>query len=142
MSQKEKNSQSQPGAGGQKFGGRGGNSPPSRGRHHGRPAGRGFSEKDEGDRSGRPARSSARPYDHDARFNRNNREGDSRDRPRGKPFEKREFGSEGRRDFGSRDSRPPRDRSYNDKPYQKREFGNNEGRRDNFGDKKPFNREK
>ncbi|MCE9508475.1 MAG: 23S rRNA (guanosine(2251)-2'-O)-methyltransferase RlmB [Alphaproteobacteria bacterium] len=137
MSQKERSFQSKPRSGGQKFGGRGGSAPSSRGRDRDRPAGRGFSERSEGDRSDRPARApgrtSSRPYDRDARparsFDRPRREDDNRDRPRGKPFEKREF--------GDRDSRPPRERSYSDKPYQKREYGGGEGRKD-FGDKKPY----
>jgi len=166
MSQKERSFQSKPRSGGQKFGGRGGSAPASRGRDRERPAGRGFSERSEGDRSERPARSpsrspgrpSSRPYDRDARparsFDRPNREGDNRDRPRGKPFEKREFGDrdsrpprershsdkpyqkreyaggEGRKDFGNRDSRPPRDRDSGDKPYQKREYAGGEGRKE------------
>jgi 23S rRNA (guanosine2251-2'-O)-methyltransferase len=134
MSQKERSFQSKPRSGGQKFGGRGGSAPPSRGRDRDRPAGRGFGERSEGDRSDRPARSpgrpSSRPYDRDARsdrpsgrsFDRPRREDDNRDKPRGKPFEKREYA-------GS-DSRPPRERSSGDKPYQKREFGGGEGRKE------------
>jgi 23S rRNA (guanosine2251-2'-O)-methyltransferase len=114
MSQKEEGFQSKPRFGGQKSGGRGG--------YKSKGPDRGFGKRFEGDRDG-------------AR-------GD-------KPYKKREFSgsnegrggykSEGRRDFGDRDSRPPR-REYSDKPYKKREFsGSNEGRKE-FGGKKEFGR--
>lgn len=143
MSQKEKDFQSKPRSGGQKFGGGEGGRRGGRGKPAGRPAGRSFGERNEGDRP--------RSFDRDARPPRRDRDGASG----GNPYKKREFGGEGRsegrkdfgdrprRDSGDRDSRPPRRdfsdkpprRDFGDKPYKKREFGG-EGRKD-FGDRPP-----
>ena len=134
MSQKERDFQSKPRSGGQKFGGRDEGRRGGRGKPPGRSEGRSFGERNEGDRAPRRDRDGA---------------------PAGNPYKKREFsGGEGRkdfgdrpprRDFGDRDSRPPRSRDFGDKPYKKREFGgSSEGRRDfkpegrkDFGDRPP-----
>jgi 23S rRNA (guanosine2251-2'-O)-methyltransferase len=154
MSEKDRDFQSKPRSGGQKFGGRRDRDDAPRGR----PAGRGFGKRFEGDsapRGDRPTgRSSSRPFDRDARPPRRDRDAPAG----GNPYKKREFGggegrkpegrrdfggkSEGRRDFGDR-PRPSRDRDGGDRPYKKREFGGSnegrggfksEGRRD-FGDR-------
>ncbi len=155
MSQKERDFQSKPRSGGQKFGGRSEGRPAYKGKPRSRPEGRSFGERSEGDRGPRPERSpdrsSARPFDRDARPPRRDRDGATG----GNPYKKREFGGsgegrrdfksegrrdfkpagrpEGRKDFGDRGPRPPRDRDFGDKPYKKREFGGaagGEGRRD------------
>lgn len=118
MYEKEKKSFAGPKRGGQKFGGKGG----GRG---------GFGDKPRGDRQDRPARDGARS---ERPYVKRDRDDSSSDRPRGKPFEKREF--------SSRDARPPHERSFGDKPYKKREFDSDkprreykpEGRKD-FGDR-------
>ena len=149
MSQKERDFQSKPRSGGQKFGDRDGGRRGGRGRAAegaaDRPRGRSFGERKEGDRP--------RSFDRDARPPRRDGAGASG----GNPYKKREssgggegrrdFGDKPRRSFGDRDSRPPRDRSFGDKPprrdfgdkpYKKREFGGSggEGRKD-FGDRPP-----
>jgi 23S rRNA (guanosine2251-2'-O)-methyltransferase len=157
MSQKERDFQSKPRRGGQKFGGSDQSRPASRGKPGGRSGGRSFGERKEGDRP--------RSFDRDARPPRRDRD----DAAGGAPYKKREFKGEGRsfgggarkefgdrprRDSGDRDSRPPRrdfgdkprrsfgdgdsrpprsDRSFGDKPYKKREFGDKPKR--DFGDK-------
>lgn len=113
MYKKEKRFSSGP----KKFGGKGG--------------GRGDFERggERGERRERPARDGARSYE-------------KRDRDGGdRPYRKREFdGDRPRRDFGDRDSRPPRDRSFGDKPYKKREFGDRDNRppRDRSFSDKPY----
>ena len=147
MSQKERDFQSKPRSGGQKFGDRDGGRRGGRGRAAegaaDRPRGRSFGERKEGDRP--------RSFDRDARPPRR----DGAGAPDGNPYKKREssgggegrrdFGDKPRRSFGDRDSRPARSfgdkpprRDFGDKPYKKREFGGDrsEGRKD-FGDRPP-----
>lgn len=128
MSQKERSFQSKPRRGGQKFGGRDGGGRGFGDKPRGRGEGRKFSERNEGDRGGRR-------FDRDSRPPRRDRDGERGDRP----FKKREFGGEGRKSFGDRDSRPAR-RDFGDRPFKKREFDgeerNSRPRRDS-GDK-PF----
>jgi len=152
MSQKERDFQSKPRSGGQKFGGRDEGRRNHKAPSRSRPEGRSFGERSEGDRGARPERSSGRPFDRDARPPRRDRDGATG----GNPYKKREFGGggegrkdfksegrrdfkpagrpegrpEGRKDFGDRDARPPRDRDSGDRPYKKREFGGGEGRKD------------
>jgi len=109
MSQNEGDFQSKPRGGGQKFGGKGRRD-------------RNFGKKPEGDRSERPARSSApaRPFSRDSRPPRDRGAGDN-------PYKKRDFGGgeprreykpEGRRDFGDKKSSYNKEKRYNDRPQK------------------------
>ncbi len=143
MSQKEKNFQSKPRRGGQKFGDRPKSRDGGKEKPYGQSSSRDFGKRNERDRGQRSFGSGSRPPRRDRDYNENGVpagdrpykkskfDGDRKKSFGDKPYKKREFNDRDRRDAGDR---PQRDFK------SKRDFKPRD--RGNFGDKKPYDKEK